>query len=143
MGVSIDMTYDGDLLCTATHEPSGRTLVTDAPRDNGGMASSFSPTDLVAAALGTCMLTIMGLVARQHGLDLRGARVRVIKEMAADPARRIGALTVTVTMPPGAAFGAKERALLERGAQTCPVKHSLHPETNVNVVFEYPAVQAG
>src|ERR1700719_3756527 len=94
--VEIQIAYLGELRCEATHGPSGTRLVTDAPVDNMGKGQSFSPTDLVATALGACMLTIMGIVAQRHNLDLRGTRVKVTKEMATAPVRRIGRLPVEI-----------------------------------------------
>jgi putative redox protein len=138
VAVEMDIRYEGELRCSATHGPSRDTLTTDAPVDNGGKGAAFSPTDLVATALGTCMVTIMGLVAERGGLDLNGTRVRVVKDMASDPVRRIGALAVTVTLPPGRKFSAADREKLERAARTCPVKQSLHPDVNVRVEFVYP-----
>jgi len=135
MGVEMQIAYEGQLRCRATHGPSGAVLVTDAPLDNGGNAASFSPTDLVATATGACIMTIMGLVAQRHNLDLTGTTIRVVKEMVAEPVRRIGALTITITLPKGLALGADDRARLERAAQACPVKHSLHPEVKVAVTF--------
>jgi putative redox protein len=138
MPVEIDIEYQGDLHCAAKHVPSGNALVTDAPKDNGGRGEAFSPTDLVATALGTCMVTIMGLVAKRDGLDLKGTRIRVLKDMVADPVRRIGTLTVTVTLPKGRAFSSTDRRKLDAAAKTCPVKQSLHPDVNVKVEFVYP-----
>src|SRR5512146_333687 len=92
--VQVDVSYEGSLRCVARHGPSGATLTTDAPVDNMGRGAAFSPTDLVATALGTCMLTIMGIVAQRHNIDISGATVSVTKEMAALPVRRIGRLTV-------------------------------------------------
>src|SRR4029077_19095884 len=91
--VQVDVVYQGKLCCKATHEPSGTTILTDAPKDNQGEGKYFSPTDLVGTALGTCMMTIMGIVAQRENIDLTGSTVRVIKEMAAAPARRIAKLT--------------------------------------------------
>jgi putative redox protein len=138
MAVTIDVEYAGQLHCSATHGPSGRQFSTDAPTDNGGKGETFSPTDLVATALGACMTTVMGLLANRTGLDLDGTRVTVIKEMTSDPVRRIGALTATITFPPGRHFTAEDRARLERTAHTCPVKQSLHPDVRVTVEFVYP-----
>jgi putative redox protein len=135
MAVEIDLVYQGGLHCTATHGPSKQNLSTDAPVDNGGKGAAFSPTDLVATALGACMATIMGLVAQRNGISLDGMRIKVIKEMVADPVRRIGALTVRMTMPPGLA--ASDRSKLELAAKTCPVKQSLHPEVKLNLDFAY------
>lgn len=137
MSVEVKCAYEGELRCVATHGPSGTTLVTDAPADNGGRAASFSPTDLVATALGTCMLTIMGLVAQRHGLDIRGTRVKVVKEMASQPVRRIAVLGVEVSVPASAKLSADDKVRLERGAMQCPVKHSLHPDVEVRVEWKY------
>jgi putative redox protein len=137
MGVEIDIGYQGELRCLATHGPSRATVTTDAPVDNGGKGAAFSPTDLVATALGSCMVTIMGLVAQRSGLNLDGTRIHVVKDMVADPVRRIGVLTVKITLPAGRSFSAEDRAKLERAAQTCPVKQSLHPDVAVNVEFVY------
>jgi putative redox protein len=131
--VEILVVYQGDLRCEATHAPSGRTLVTDAPVDNHGRGESFSPTDLVATALGTCMLTTMGIVAERHGWNLRGARCTVVKGMVADPARRIGRLGVRLELP--GALGERERATLEKTALTCPVHKSLGPGVEIPVEF--------
>jgi putative redox protein len=139
MGVEIDVVYEGSLHCQATHKPSGATLATDAPVDNGGKGDAFSPTDLIAAALGTCMVTIMGLVAKRSNLPLEGARVCVVKEMAADPIRRIGSLIVTITVPHAAGLSATDRAKLQAAADTCPVKQSLHGEIKIPVKFVYEA----
>jgi len=136
MAVEIDIVYRGELRCEATHGPSKNTVVTDAPVDNGGKGTAFSPTDLVATAAGTCMLTIMGLVAQRAGQDLNGTRVRVVKEMVADPVRRIGALTIAISLPPDRAIAPELRAKLERAAHTCPVTQSLHPDVKVKVTFE-------
>lgn len=137
MSVEIDIAYTGDLRCTATHVRSGNTLTTDAPLDNGGRGEAFSPTDLVATGVGACMMTVMGLVAQRHGIDLTGAKVRVIKEMIAAPVRRIGAIRVTITFPPGRSFSPEDRERLERAAHICPAKHSLHPDVNAVVDFVY------
>jgi len=139
MSVEIDITYSGELHCEAVHGPSGNRLVTDAPVDNGGRGEAFSPTDLVATALGTCLVTIMGKVAERQGWDLRGTRVHVVKEMAAQPVRRIGALRVTVTLPAGRNWSPEDRARLENAAHTCPVAKSLHPDVQQHLTFIYPA----
>jgi putative redox protein len=134
--VKIEIVYEGGLRTTARHAPSGATLSTDAPVDNEGQGERFSPTDLVAAALGTCMLTVMGIASRRKGLALEGARVRVEKHMVADPVRRIGRLGVTFEMPAGLSAG--DRQLLENAARTCPVHKSLHPEVETLLSFRYP-----
>src|SRR5438132_10871823 len=109
--VQIDITYQGDLRCQAKHGPSGTILQTDAPVDNLGKGESFSPTDLVATALGTCILTTMAIVAERHGWSLAGASITVEKHMVADPVRRIGKLEVRVRIP--GSFDAKARETLE------------------------------
>jgi putative redox protein len=138
MGVEMDVVYEGNLHCTAVHGPSARALATDAPLDNGGSGGAFSPTDLVGAALGACVLTILGLVARRRGLAIEGARVRVVKEMVSDPERRIGALNLEVAFPPGCSLAAGDRTVLERSAEACPVRRSLHPSVAVAIRYEYP-----
>ena len=138
MSVEIDIRYDGGLRCTAVHGPSGHQLLTDAPKDNGGQGAAFSPTDLVATALGSCMLTIMGLVAQRNGWDLAGTTVQVIKDMAAAPLRRIGKLTAVITLPPGRSWSAEDRQRLERAAELCPVKQSLHADVQTVIDFCYP-----
>jgi putative redox protein len=138
MAVSINIDYQGALRCSATHGPSHQTLTTDAPVDNGGRGAAFSPTDLVATALGSCMATILGLVAERHRMDLAGLKVDVIKEMVADPVRRIGSLKVRLVFPAGRQYTAAERTMLEAAAMACPVKQSLHPEVRVVSEFVYP-----
>jgi putative redox protein len=138
MAVEINITYEGGLLCTATHGPSGTALTTDAPVDNGGKGAAFSPTDLVATALGTCMATIMGLVAKRSGLNIDGLQVQVIKDMTAAPVRRIGSLKARLVFPKGKPLAAADRAKLEAAAKSCPVKESLHPDVKMPVEFVYP-----
>lgn len=138
MSVETDVVYEGGLHCLATHGPSKAGIVTDAPLDNGGKGEAFSPTDLVAAALGTCILTIMGLIAQRAKLDISGARVKVSKEMAAAPVRRIAKLSAVVTMPAGRTYSEADRRKLEAGAAGCPVKQSLHPDTQVEVSYVWP-----
>jgi putative redox protein len=133
--VEIQIAYEGQLRCNAVHLPSGTRLSTDAPKDNHGRGESFSPTDLVATALGTCMLTIMGIVANRHGIDLRDAKVRVLKEMAQQPVRRIARLTVEFTIPVD--LPDDKRQMLENAAHTCPVHKSLHPDVQIPVTFKW------
>lgn len=133
--VEIRIRYEGQLHCQAVHGPSGATLATDAPVDNMGKGESFSPTDLVATALGTCMLTVMGIVAQRHGIDMSLARVRVGKEMTATPPRRIARLTVEIHLP--GSISADDRKRLENAAHTCPVHRSLHPDVEVPVSFHW------
>jgi len=132
--VAITVAYQGDLHCEAIHEPSGTALMTDAPLDNGGKAESFSPTDLVAAALGTCMLTVMGLRASVLGVVIDGARVNIEKEMASAP-RMIGRLTAKVQVPHD--LPEPVRKQLEQAALTCPVYQSLSDKIDKQVVFNW------
>lgn len=136
--VEIRAVYEGHLRCRLTHGPSGQTFTTDAPKDNFGQGSAFSPTDLVAAALGSCLLTVMGIVAMRHGIDLVGTSAQVIKDMQTQPERRISRLVVRVAFPKR--FSDQERALLEQAALSCPVHRSLHPDVEAPVDFVYPAV---
>jgi putative redox protein len=119
----IDSVYEGELRCRSSHQPSGSALDTDAPTDNQGKGERFSPTDLVATALSTCMLTIMGIVAERHGWSLEGCTARVEKTMTSEPPRRIALLTVWLSLPEG--LDDRQRAVLQRAAEACPVKRSL------------------
>jgi putative redox protein len=132
--VQIDVQYTPGLRCQARHAPSGSTLHTDAPVDNHGRGESFSPTDLVATALGSCMLTVMGITAERHGWDLAGSRARVIKEMVQSPVRRIGRLRVRLELP---SLEERARTTLERAAHTCPVHQSLHPDVAIDLEFAW------
>ena len=119
----IDSTYLGELRCRSSHGLSGSELDTDAPIDNQGKGERFSPTDLVATALSTCMLTIMGIVAERHGWSLEGCSARVEKTMTSEAPRRIALLSVWVELPEG--LDDQQRAVLRRAAEACPVKRSL------------------
>lgn len=132
--VRIDVVYEGDLHAVASHEPSGCDLATDAPVDNRGRGESFSPTDLLAAAVGTCMLTVMGITARQEGWTIEGARVAVEKYMTTSP-RRVSKLVLRFEMP--AVPTAAARETLENTARTCPVAESIHPGIDLDVEFEW------
>ncbi|MEO9595491.1 OsmC family protein [Rhodopirellula bahusiensis] len=135
MSVEITAVYQGQLHCEATHGPSGNKLVTDAPTDNGGRGAAFSPSDLVATALGTCVMTIMGLVADRHELDLSGTTIRVEKEMASTPVRRIASLKTQVTFPSGLEMQPEMRDRLIAAARKCPVHQSLHPDIDAPIDF--------
>ncbi len=134
--VKIDIVYEGGLHCRLTHGPSGSVIATDAPKDNMGKGEAFSPTDLEASALGSCMMTIMGIYAQRHDIDLTGARAEVIKEMIQEPVRKIGKITVSFQMPKGIAD--KHRPALERTVFACPVHKSIHPDIETPVNFSYP-----
>ncbi|MEP6602583.1 MAG: OsmC family protein [Spartobacteria bacterium] len=126
--VKIDIKYTGDLHCDAKHGPSQTQIATDAPTDNKGKGEAFSPTDLVATALGTCMSTIMGMKANELGVDLRGMKVSVEKEMSKDAPRRIVGLPSEVHIP--LPKDSPHREALEQAALNCPVHKSLPPEIN-------------
>ena len=134
--VQIDVTYQGGLRCQAVHGPSKTTLVTDAPVDNHGKGESFSPTDLVATALGTCILTIMGIIAERDKINLSGLCVTVQKEMSAEPPRRIAKLVTRIVMPKG--LTDQQKARLEKAAHTCPVHQTLHGNVELPIEFVYP-----
>jgi uncharacterized OsmC-like protein len=133
--VKITATYQGDLRCVATHTPSQMQLFTDAPLDNQGKGESFSPTDLVATALITCMMTIMGIKARDMNIDLTGTHLTVEKIMASNP-RRIAALPVIITFPP-LDIDEKSKKILENAALTCPVAKSIHPDIEFTIEFKW------
>lgn len=135
MPVAISGAYDHDLKVTVRHEQSGTSFLTAAPLDNQGDGSSFSPTDLVATALGSCVLTVMAIAARNHDIPFDGAGFRIEKHMAANP-RRVAALPMVVRMPPG--LTADQREILEHAGSHCPVHHTLHPDVETPLRFEYP-----
>jgi uncharacterized OsmC-like protein len=128
--------YEGNLRTVCTHLKSETVIETDAPLDNQGLANRFSPTDLVATALGTCMLTIMGIKARDMNLDIKGLKIEIEKIMAAGP-RRIAAINLTFYCPQNLNLTDKEKTILERAAYTCPVAYSIHPDIKVNTVFKW------
>ena len=127
-------TYQGELHCEVMHQPSGALVATDAPVDNNGKGESFSPTDLVGAALAGCMATIMGIVANRKNVCLKGMTVEVGKHMNAEP-RRIGKLEVTINVPLPSDH--PDRQLFEHAALSCPVKQSLHPDIEIPIVWNW------
>lgn len=133
--VAINITYEGELRSKAVHEPSGTTLHTDAPKDNQGKGESFSPTDLVATALGSCMLTVMGIAARAMNVDLRGSTVHVEKEMLSKPERRIGKLTVKIHVP--VKLSEEQKKKLSEAAMHCPVHKILSPDVQTPIEFTW------
>lgn len=128
--------YLGGLRVEAKHEGSGTVIVSDAPVDNGGQGRSFSPTDMCATSLAMCALTIMGLYAQNHGLDIDGTTFTVNKIMSAKPPRRIAKIEVVFTFP-DRDYSDKDKISLERAAKSCPVHLSLHPETEQDIVFAW------
>ena len=129
--VEIEIDYEGGLHTRAVHGPSSAILQTDAPVDNQGRGEAFSPTDLLAAALGSCMLTVMGIVAQRHGWELEGTRARVQKHMVQDPVRKVGRLVVDLDFP--AEIPESARPILLNTADSCPVKQSLHSEMEIDL----------
>lgn len=135
MSTSIYGKYLGDKQVELLHEQSGAMVVTDAPLDNQGLGRSFSATDLVAAALGSCILTIAGIVAERNTYDISGSYFRIEKHMSRDMPRRILSMPVVFHLP--ASLSAEARQKIERAAQSCPVHHSLHPDVQREIRFEY------
>ena len=137
--VDIDVTYEGELHCAAVHGPSQAKLATDAPLDNHGRGASFSPTDLVATGLGSCMATVMGIAARKSGRDLAGMNIHVKKHMTQAGPRRIARLDVDVVVPESVSlqFSEAQRKELEHAANTCPVRLSILDAIDVPVKFDW------
>ncbi len=136
MGVDIQVTYLGDQRCEAVHGPSGTKMITDSPEDIGGKGESFSPTDLVPTSLAACILTTIAISADKHGVDVRGMKVDVQKEMIADPRRRIARIPAVVTMCTG--IEEKHRGRFEKIAHTCPVHRSLGDDVDAPIEFIWP-----
>nr|BFD58158.1 OsmC family protein [Bdellovibrio sp. CKG001]BFD61585.1 OsmC family protein [Bdellovibrio sp. HM001]BFD65370.1 OsmC family protein [Bdellovibrio sp. HAGR004] len=132
--VKMSAVYQGEKHCEITHGPSSSRIETDAPRDNNGKGEAFSPTDLLGAAMGSCMMTVMAIAAEKDGVELKGARVEVEKEMGTNP-RRIVKLNVVLHMPQSVPHDYRKK--LEDIAMTCPVKQSVHPDMQVPVLFHY------
>ncbi|MCX6295863.1 MAG: OsmC family protein [Bacteroidetes bacterium] len=127
--------YKGSLRTEATHLQSGKTIITDAPLDNNGKGEAFSPTDMLATSLGCCALTIMGIVAERHGINIEGTFIEITKIMKSDP-RRVGEIIVEFTLPKNN-YSEKEKNLLENAANTCPVSKSLSADLTQTIIFNY------
>ncbi len=134
--VKVTGVYTGQKHCELVHGPSRAKIETDAPIDNNGKGELFSPTDLVGAALGSCVLTVMAIVAERDGVSITGAEISVEKEMITSPIRRIGSLRVVVKMPLGIPIEARKK--IEAAAHRCPVHQSLHPDISAPIDFIYP-----
>lgn len=128
--------YMGNLRTECTHLRSGQTFITDAPLDNNGKGEAFSPTDLAATSLGACMVTIMGIAAQNHGINIDQTRLEITKHMASDP-RRIDTVDVNIIFP-DLQYTDKEKKILEVAGRTCPVALSLHPDVKQNITFVWP-----
>jgi uncharacterized OsmC-like protein len=128
--------YNGELRTTATHLQSNTPIETDAPVDNQGKGERFSPTDLLATSLGSCMMTIMGIKARDMNIDLTGITIDIQKHMKADP-RRVSGVDVTFHFPATLVLDEKQKTILQNAALTCPVAKSIHPDIEQKVVFNW------
>lgn len=129
--------YTGQLRTVATHLRSGSTIETDAPVDNHGKGERFSPTDLVATALASCMVTTMGIACEVHGINIDGVECEVEKIMAADP-RRISEVKVNMSFPKSGPYTDKEKKIIETAARNCPVVVSLHPDCLKTLTINWP-----
>lgn len=126
--------YLGDLRTQAEHLQSGTKIITDAPTDNNGKGEAFSPTDLLATSLGSCMLTIMGISSRVHGFDIDGTEVNITKVMGTAP-RRVVEIVVELNFPHD--YEAKHKRIIEAAAKECPVANSLHSDLKQTIIFNY------
>lgn len=134
--MTASVVYEGQLRCSATHNQSGTVIETDAPTDNRGKGERFSPTDLLCVAMGTCAITTMGIKAQDMEIDLSGASIDIQKHMLADP-RRVGKIDVIIRFPKTLNLSEKDRTILERVGNNCPVAKSLSPDVNLNLVYEW------
>jgi uncharacterized OsmC-like protein len=132
---TIRTTYLGQLRTEALHVKSGQKLITDAPTDNQGKGEAFSPTDLLAASLGSCMMTLMGIAGRTHHITMEKCEIKITKIMAANP-RRVAEVILEIDLT-AAAYTEKEKTIVEKAALTCPVALSLHPDLKQTVRFVY------
>jgi len=128
----IKVEYIGDLRTHSTHVDSGHEIITDAPKDNEGLGRKFSPTDLLASSLGSCLLTIMGIVARRHEIDMAGSTATIKKTMSESP-RRISALDIDIFM--NDTLNEKNKRILQKASQHCPVHNSLSKEIDIKINF--------
>jgi uncharacterized OsmC-like protein len=135
--ITAKIKYTGDLRTECTHIQSGDKVITDAPVDNRGRGEAFSPTDLLATSLGSCIMTIMGIKARENGIILDGTEVEITKIMASDP-RRVAEVVVEFYFPPRD-YSPEEKQLIESVAGTSPVPLSLHPELRQTIRFHWPS----
>lgn len=134
--MTASVVYEGQLRCIATHNQSGTVIETDAPTDNKGKGERFSPTDMVCVALGTCAITTMGIKAQEMGIDLAGATIDIQKHMLSEP-RRIGKIEVLLSFPKTLNLSEKDRTILERTGNNCPVVKSLSPDLQAKLVYEW------
>ena len=130
----IKIVYNGSLRTKATHTQSGSIIITDAPTDNNGRGEAFSPTDLFASSLGSCMLTIMGITAQTHGLNIDGSVINIDKIMGANP-RRVSSLHITIDI--NGKLNEKDKKILIKAAEHCPVSKSIHPDIDEKIIFNF------
>ena len=128
--------YTGQLRCSATHNQSGSVIETDAPTDNRGKGERFSPTDLLCVSLGTCIITTMGIKATDMGINLSGATLQVQKHMYSEP-RRVGKIEVTIGLSATLQLEEKDKTILQRVGDNCPVQKSIHPDIETSVVYNW------
>lgn len=132
---TITTIYTSDLRTQASHVRSGAEIITDAPVDNQGKGEAFSPSDLLAASLGSCMLTIMGIAARNHNFSIDGTRITIDKIMVADP-RRVSEIRVEFFMP-SFTYTEVQKKILQKAAEGCPVALSIHPDITQKIAFHF------
>ncbi len=132
---TIHTVYTGQLRTRARHLQSGNEIITDAPIDNKGKGEAFSPTDLLATSLGSCMMTIIGIAANEHGFDIDGTKARITKIMASKP-RRVQEVVVEFDFPKND-YSDKQKKIIERATKTCPSSLSLHPDLIQTIRFNY------
>jgi len=137
-GMTSQIIYKGELRTEAKHLQSGTVIETDAPTDNQGKGEKFSPSDLLATSLGNCMMTIMGIKARDMNIDLNHTKIDITKIMKSDP-RRVGGINVQFHFREGLQLNDKQRTILENAALTCPVAKSIHPDIELDVKFNWIA----
>ncbi|MFN5181705.1 MAG: OsmC family protein [Bacteroidota bacterium] len=130
------ITYQGNLRTSCRHLKSGKEIITDAPTDNHGKGEAFSPTDLLATSLGSCMITIMGITAQKHNIEIDGTKINITKIMAENP-RRVSKIIAVFEMKFNREVNEKEKNILENAARACPVAKSIHPEVEQEIIFNY------
>lgn len=134
--MTANIIYKGELRCECTHLQSGTVIETDAPTDNKGKGQRFSPTDTVCVALATCVITTMGIKAADMNIDLKDTKIDVTKHMLADP-RRIGKIVVILNFPSTLQLDEKDKTILEKVGNNCPVTKSLHPDLEMNIEYRW------
>ena len=134
--MTASVVYEGHLRCTCTHLQSGTVIETDAPTDNRGKGERFSPTDTLCVSLATCVVTTMALKASDMGIELAGTAISITKHMLSDP-RRIGKIDVVLNFPAKLQVEEKDRIILQRTGDHCPVAKSLHPDLQVNIEYKW------